>query len=199
MIGENARSLELIERIALILTDRLIDDRKVDRLDYLKCKLAVEVLFINISKLSVVYALAFATNVVIPVLILHLGFLSIRVFAYGAHAKSSFVCTLVSSLLLVGIPWMINAELFLLPRPVLLVCAILNIVLLMKYAPASTAKNIIGSSEKKRKLRRNALRSNLIMIALIALLPSLMICNLLLLGGSMAILLILPISYRVLK
>lgn len=196
MIIENARSLAWPERMALALTDRLTADRNVDRIDYLKCKLALEVLFINISKMSVVYALAFVVNAALPTLIFHLAFLSIRVFAYGVHAKSSFVCTLVSSLFFVGIPWMINAEAVLAPRFVLLLWGIANVLLLMKYAPASTSKNAIGSWEKKRSLRRKAIRSNIFIIVLIIALPSLAISNLLMVGSSIAVLLILPCSYR---
>ncbi|NGZ75311.1 accessory gene regulator B family protein [Saccharibacillus alkalitolerans] len=184
------------ERTALAITDRLTSNRQVERLDYLKCKLGLEMMLINVSKLIVVYALAFLMQVAVPTLLFHLAFLSIRTFAYGVHAKSSLVCTFVSSLFLVGIPFLITDRFILLPLPALLAWGIFNAFFLAKYAPASTAKNAIGSAAKKKQLRRKALASNAIVVLLAAVMPSLEAANLLVIGSSVAVIFVLPLTYR---
>ncbi|WP_086348577.1 accessory gene regulator AgrB [Candidatus Enterococcus clewellii] len=174
--------------LAFILEGR----NEMDRISYLKCKLGVESIVVNLSKLLFIYTSALILSVGVETLILHLSFLTIRVFAYGEHAGSSFGCIISSILLFVGSTSML-VEGLLFSEGALLFLQLINVLILSKYAPGVTSKNPVGSEEKKRRRRIQAMCSCMVVTAFAMCVPVLLIQNLLIVGNFLSSVTVLPV------
>lgn len=183
----------ITEKLVLKLLNQIGSCQDLTEVDYYKCKLGLEIFFINVTKLFVIYVVSFLCGLTFETFILHCAFMSVRFFAYGAHATSNFVCTILSLLFCVGFPYILQFVLF--PKLVLVVLTLLNFFLLNKYAPGKTEKNYLGNEQHQQKLRRNALLANgVIFIAL--LIPNLLVNNLMVLGSFMGGLFVVPITNK---
>lgn len=193
------KNICLTEHIAIFLVQRLNIDADTEKIKYLKCKLALEIILINFSKLSVIYLLSFKLGILKAVLVFHLAFLYIRKYAYGAHSNSSLKCTVISLILFVGIPFYL-VSFVLLPKWLLLIVLVINSILIYKFAPATTKKNPIGDLKKKRELRRKALVANSVMLLLLPInLIPLGILNLFIFGSFFSCLTTSPQVYAMIE
>ncbi|MGX7263557.1 accessory gene regulator B family protein [Enterococcus crotali] len=179
----------------LILSFIIDGHEELNRIDYLKCKLGIESIVINVSKLLFIYSTAFLLNIGFETFILHLSFLTIRVFAYGDHAGSSFGCIVTSILLFVGSAGVLTGGI-LIPMEGLIFLQVINGLILSKYAPKATSKNPIGSDEKKKRRRMQALSSCLIMTVIMICVPELLIQNLMVIGNVLSGMSVLPLKIK---
>lgn len=171
------KNLSLAERTADYVLDKIVGNKELERIRYLKCKLGIQV-FIYTA-------------------IYHVAFMMIRINAYGVHLNSSVKCTLFSCLTMVGIPF-ITLNYFMPPTYILKPISFLNFVILFKYAPAKTNKNAIGSPKKKMQLKKNALAYNLICVIVVVLIPSIYIKALVAIGSFTPSLMTVPVTYKIL-
>ena len=189
----------MMEKLVQVILESITKGKDLDRIDYLKCKLGLEIFLINASKLSIVYGLAVVVGLFWQVFIFHLAYMSIRTYAYGVHSESSLQCTIISCILLIGIPTVLVT--FQMPRISFVIMYIISHLILKKYAPAATKKNgILHLDEMKRKkLRHKALVSNFIILTTSLLVPNFLIGSLLMIGNILASLMTTPVAYKLLK
>jgi len=189
----------MMEKLVQVILENITKGKELDRIDYLKCKLGLETFLINVSKLSVIYALAVAASLFWPVFIFHLAYTSIRTYAYGVHSESSLQCTIISCIILIGFPALL--VMFQIPRISFVVISVVSHVILKKYAPAATRKNgvIHFDQMKKRQLQNKALRLNVVILMISLLIPNLFIGNLLMIGNVLASFMTTPVAYKILK
>lgn len=186
----------MMEAVTVKVLDVLNRDGQLTRKQYLKVKLGLEVLLINLSKLAVIVAAAVLAGVLTQMAIFALAFFSIRMFAYGAHATSSFKCTWISCVTMVGIPLLLVHG-GALPVWALAAVGAINMLVLYRYAPSTTVKNPIGSSEKKRRQRRRALTANGVLILAALCMPSALVGSLIMTGALAAGSLVLPYIHKI--
>lgn len=185
------------ENISIKLLDFLMNNKEMDRKSYLKCKYGLEILLIDLSKLFVIYLFSFLLNTLLQTFIFHLFYMAVRLKGYGAHFKSSFLCTCVSSVLFVGVPFIIT-NVYKFQRTVLLLLFAAGFYILYRYASIGTAKNRI------HKKKQSALKKKTLLIYLLCGITTLFIrselyVNLIILGLFTACILTLPIltkSYK---
>ena len=189
----------IIEQLALAILTRLEKNLTFSQIDYLKCKLGIETLLIEASKLIVVYGLAAIMGIPWETFLFHLGYMAIRTFTHGAHSESSFYCTIISCVILVGSPLVLT--MIWLPRLALLGIVIINHLLIITYAPAATRKNGIWrlSSVRKKKLRYKAMIANLVTFLISILVLPVSIGTLLIIGSFIASLMMTPLASHLLK
>ncbi|MBO1301369.1 MULTISPECIES: accessory gene regulator B family protein [unclassified Enterococcus] len=82
-----------------------------------KVEYGLSILFVDLFKMMVMYAIAFLLHIVGAVFITHLVFISVRFTTKGVHASNSAVCTILSVLFLVVLPWITASIGFELTRP----------------------------------------------------------------------------------
>lgn len=197
MIRVIEKNISYDERIALKVVNTIFEGRKKTS-DYLKCKLALELLVINITKICIVYSIAILMGLCIYTLLFHIFFMMIRMYSYGAHFLKSSQCTFWSVIVMVGIPYIVklgfNLNIF-----ILAALAVLNTYLLYKYAPAVTSKNRLGDKIRQKKLRNKALLANLISVLLLSLSIPLEFKTLIILGNTFASVMVSPIIFKVIK
>lgn len=183
-------NVSITEKLISIILPNLIKNIELSKADFLKCKLGLEIFIINATKLTTIYLCAGMLGVFIPTLIYHSAFMIIRIFAYGAHSKSSFICTLYSMIFIVGTPVILKFILF--PRLLLIMINLVNFLLLIKYAPGKTSKNYLGNLQHQKKLKKRALIGNNAILLLLLILPNIGICNLLSLGSLLGGIFVTP-------
>ncbi|EGO2653252.1 accessory gene regulator B family protein [Enterococcus faecalis] len=195
--GENKMEMKLsiTELLAKQLLDKMTSEKELSRKEYLKCKLGLEIFLLNVTKLTVIYGIAFFLHSSLEVLIFHSAFMLIRFFAYGAHSSSSIACTIISSILFIGIPSVLHGVHF--SSIDLLVVNLLNFLILLKYAPGKTKKNHVGNLNHQYRLRRNALLANTILVFGVFI-PDVFVSSLLIFGGLLCGLLVTPLADKLL-
>lgn len=189
---ENNLSME--EKISNSILMYITKDKEIDRIKYLKCKLGIEIITINLFKLISMYCIAYILGLTMETLLFHISFMIIRTFAYGYHSKTSRGCTIFSILTLVGIPYLITFK-FLFQRKTLLLLGLFNVVLVALFAPKTTQKNNIKSKKHKKELKIRAITASLLII-LFSLFQGTKGMNLIIIGSLLAGLFIIPINRK---
>lgn len=158
-----------------------------------KVRLGIEIMLINISKLTILFITASIFRAFVPTLIVLISFGVIRKTGGGIHAKTSLRCTVFSVLGLVG-GAIIGLRLTMDKWVVILLIVIFNI-LIYKYAPRDTEKNPIKDKDKRIRLRNITLR-NMNILIIVALFLSDDIRTLIIMGIFLAIVTIIPIQNK---
>ena len=126
---------------------------------------SLEGLYLTFTKLIVIFSLAIILGIFKEVIILLILFNIIRFTGFGFHAKKSMECLITSTLLFVGIPYLV---LYLEPNKItLLVIGIISLIILSIYAPADTVKRPLPNKKKRlyRKIGTIVIASIFIIIS----------------------------------
>lgn len=150
-----------IDKIAASLQN----SNNLDHVSYLKVKYGLEVFVGNMMKTIVIYGAALLCHIFLYTLIVHLSYFAIRYFAFGAHAKSTFLCTIQSLIMFVVAPLIIiNTNI---PYWPFLAIVLVGYLIIIKYAPMQTKKHpILGKWKKGLKLRSILAATILIVLTL---------------------------------
>ncbi len=173
-----------------------LKNKEMDNLTRKKVKYGIEVLIINISKLIITLIVAKLLGIVVETLETIIVVSLIRHYSFGAHASTSFLCTIVTLIMFIGpvilskyinFNYYIDGVLF-----------VISIILLYKYAPADTEKRPLISAKKREMLKKKTLImvGVLGIVALITNIYSLKVT--IFLGMFVASLMTTPLVYKIL-
>ncbi|MGE5626900.1 MAG: accessory gene regulator B family protein [Solirubrobacterales bacterium] len=196
---ENKLKIEmsLMERLAEISSLKLNARLHKEGIELQKMKLGLEIVFINISKAIVIFAVAAQFNLVKEVLIMSLVFATIRKSAFGIHAKNSVVCT-ISSLMMFVFGSYISYYLKFNNYIVFIIFLVANL-LLYKYAPGDTEKHPLLRAKLRKKLKKEAIASGILLMIIALIIPNQVVKTLITLAASFEVISILPLTYRILN
>lgn len=178
------------------MSEVICKECKLDKIEELKLKLGLSVLVINVTKLVIIYFLAYLLQLLTAVIIFHVGFMMVRTFSYGAHAKSSQFCTVFSAVLFLGCTKFCMMGPFSFYMLMILFAGTSSILWI--YAPGVTKKNKIRYEEKKILLKKKALCSNVLVFFIALVFNQTYIANLLMTGAFVAAMLTTPVLYKLL-
>ena len=184
---------EVSERVAKVLMDKM----DLKRTDYLKIKLGIEVSLINLTKGIIVYGIAALLGSLVPTLITHISYVVLRRVAYGLHAEKFINCALLSVLLFALFPYSVRN--FTISNGELIIFFLVSLFLIYRYAPADTEKNPLIGIEKRLKLRNKSLLAGVILMFIALIISNPTINIMVVLGVSLQVVSILPITYKLLK
>lgn len=187
----------LMQTLSQYLTTKLNVYMKKEGVELLKLKLGLEIILINLSKFIIIFLVANYFNLLKEAILMSLVFGSIRKNAFGLHAKSSIVCTILSLIMFVFGAYISNYLLFnnYIIFPVFL---IINI-LLYTYAPADTEAHPLLGQKLKNKLRKRSVITGVILMVLTLVIQNLMLKTLITLASCFEVIIILPITYKILN
>ncbi|MCO0862346.1 accessory gene regulator AgrB [Staphylococcus pasteuri] len=121
----------------------------LDRIQFLKVRLGMQVVVSNIAKFIVTYGLALIFHVFWYTLVTHIAYMILRFYAHGAHAKSSILCHIQNILIFLIMPWLIVK--LSIGHFTMLLFALIGYFIVITYAPAATKKQPIPKRLVKRK------------------------------------------------
>nr|WP_238394169.1 accessory gene regulator AgrB [Staphylococcus saccharolyticus] len=188
---ESSKQVKLIDNKIEQFAQFLQRKNNLDRIQFLKIRLGMQVLAINIEKSIVVYGLATIFHTFFYTLLTHLSYFLIRRHAHGTHAKSSLLCHIQSIILFIIFPYLIiklDINYFL-----LLSLALVGLIIIIVYAPAATKKQPIPKRlVKQKKILSINLYCAILVISFITKEP---VNKLILFGGILESLTLLPIFF----
>lgn len=195
MINKIKCERNIIETLSEIIIIKLNSKLNKEGLALTKMKFGMEVLLINLSKALVLFLVGAQLNLLKETIFMTLIFGSVRKSAFGLHAKSSIVCTIVTLLMFVGGSY-IGHYLNLNNYEIALIFTLFNI-LLYKYAPADTEKHPLISEKLRKKLRKETVSTGILLMIITVIIPSQLIKSLIVLSVGFEVINILPITYKI--
>lgn len=157
----------------------------------------LEGIYLTLTKMVVIFSLAYVLNLWKEVLLLLITFNIIRSQAFGLHASKSIYCLILSIFMLLGgaiiCKYVTFSEWF------LTISAVICNICLLLYAPADTHNRPIVNLKKRKKFKYISFSIGIIYTFFIILFRNSYIANYLLFGMIEAVFMILPISYSIFK
>lgn len=177
--------------IGYIKSKKEIDSDMEEKLIY-----GIESIYILVTKLFVIFILAFFLGIFKEMIIFLLLFNGIRTFAFGLHATKSITCLIVSSITFLALPYVcstININII-----VKYIMSIICIISIYKYSPADTYKRPLINKKRRFKFK---IISTIIAIVYVTLsfYSNSFISNCLLFSLLLEVIFISPITYKIFK
>ena len=174
----------------LISSNNNYNEEKLDEIAY-----GLEAIYLMITKIIVLFGLAFILGIVKEFVLLLIFYNIIRTNAFGIHASKSIYCLLSSSLLFIGGAYLCMN--IVIPLELMVMIAIVCIVCLFRYAPADTYKRPIVNKKKRKRFKIFSLLSGIVYLVLIVVLNNYSIVNYIFIGLVEAVIMILPFTYKI--
>ena len=168
------------------------DEDKLEVIAY-----GLEGLYLTFTKIIIIIGLSLILGKLKNVLMLILFYNLIRFFSFGLHAKKSYQCLIMSISLFIG--GMYLCEYISINFYIKVMLGIICIILMAKYAPADTEKRPLINKKQRYFFKLLSLFQTTIFTIFIVIFDDRTISNYLLVGLIEATLMILPISYKILK
>lgn len=176
----------------ILASDKNITEEKKEKLLY-----GLEGLYLTITKLIIINIIALVLGIWQEFIISLILFNILRFPGFGFHANNSFTCLLTSTIIIVGMPFLlIHITIPTIGKAILAALAVLAFII---YAPADTVKRPL--TNKRKRIIRKIVASILAIIyaIIIILLPNDKISSLFLSGLLIETIFILPITYKIFK
>lgn len=114
-----------------------------------KLKYGLEGLYSFTTKYFVILILNILLGNTIEFIVFHICYSLIRAFGFGLHAKTNVGCWIVSSIIYIGIPFMIKN--IVISKSILLIIAVISSFIISLFAPADTKKRPLIHKDKRNQ------------------------------------------------
>lgn len=176
--------------IELITKNKQYTKDEIDIMAY-----GLEAVYLTVTKMVVIFALAILLGVFKEVILLLISYNIIRSQAFGIHASKSSYCLISSIIMFIG--GALLCKYIILPLYLMIVIAIICSVCLFLYAPADTYKRPIVNVKKRKRFKICSSIFGIVYTILIIVFNDYSIANYLLFGMIEAVIIILPITYKI--
>ena len=173
------------------------NQKDLNQEDKEKLAYGLEGLYMSITKLVIIFLIAFLLGFIKEFIITLIFFNIIRFPGFGFHASKSIVCLIASTLLILGLPYLFtNIEVSLTIKIILCIVSVITFII---CAPADTWKRPL--TNKRKRIIRKVVASSLAVIysVLIIVFNGYEISNLLMAALLIETILISPIMYLIFK
>ncbi len=168
-----------------------ISNEKIDEIRY-----GLEGVYLTISKTIFIFALTYILGIFKEMFIMLIIFNLLRTTGFGLHAKKSWQCWVSSTILFIIFPLLSNY--IVLPIYIKIIMGIFSIILIFIYAPADTYKHPLVNKKKRLIWKYITTINTIILVFISILIKDNCIANLIIFAIYTEILLINPISYKLL-
>lgn len=155
----------------------------------------LEGLYLTIIKIIIILLLAIVLDILKETVLMIIFYNVTRFFTFGLHAKTSTACLITSLLLFIGGTYL--ATYLQIPLIVKIILSIICLILICIYAPADTEKRPLINPKKRKRFKIQSTIISIIMGVLIIYLNDSYISNFMVIGQLEAVIMILPITYKI--
>lgn len=127
------------------------------------------------------------------------AYVFLRSHAGGWHAKSSTKCSILGIIIFVGVPLLLQMTHYTFSSLFVAILVIIVLISVWYYAPADTEKNPLVSVSERRRKRRLAVFTTLVIVACSFFVQIAMIQTLVIIGLLVETLMISPLFYKLMK
>lgn len=140
------KSFFMDKSLAFLCKYNTYSDEDIEKLSY-----GLEGIYLTITKLIIIFALALLLNIFKEIIFLLIIFNIIRYFGFGIHAKKSSECLITSLILFIMLPFAFLT--FNISKKILFIISTISILSFFLFAPADTIKRPL-KNKKKRTIRK---------------------------------------------
>lgn len=166
------------------------DEKKLKRIKY-----GLSTLYINVTKLSTLFFIAYILGIIKTLLLLMASYNILRLFAYGVHAKKSIHCWISSLMIFLILPYICNY--IQISKYLKLIISIICIILISIYAPADTEKRPLINKNKRIIFKIISIILSIIYSIVIYFTNNILLSNCMFFGLTLETIIILPITYKI--
>lgn len=178
--------------VFLITQSQDYDNEQIEIITY-----GLETIYLTVTKMVVLFALAFLLGCVKEFILLLITYNIIRSQAFGIHASKSIYCLITSTIMFIGGALICKYCVF--PFWITVIGSVFCNICLLLYAPADTYKHPLINKKKRKRFKYISFSLGLIYTALIIFLKDAFLTNYLFIGMIEAVIMILPITYKTFK
>lgn len=178
--------------INLITKNKQYTHEEIEIISY-----GLEGLYLTLTKMIIIITLSLILGILKETIILLLCYNIIRSQSFGLHASKSIYCLISSIIFFIGGAFL--CKYISLPNWLIISTSLLCNIFLILYAPADTHKRPLINEKKRKRFKKLSVILGIIYTILIIIFIGHPITNFLLLGMLEAVLMILPISYKMFK
>ena len=165
-------------------------EEKLEEISY-----GLETIYLTVTKLIVIFGIAFIFGIFKELLILLISYNIIRSSAFGIHASKSIYCLISSLIMFIGGVYL-SHFVFMLPMLIKIILVIISIIMLAVYAPADTFKRPLINAKKRRKFKIKSCLKGVIYLVLVIYFNNSLLSGFLVVGLIEAIIMIHPLVYK---
>ena len=180
--------LDKVRKI-VINSNKDIDEIKLEEIMY-----GIESIYLTIEKIILIIIISIILNIFKKVMIFMLIYNIIRFTAFGAHAKNSIACLIISTITFIGLPLL--AIYITIPNYIKIIIGIICLIIFLVYAPADTEKRPIISKKRRIIYKICSILIGILYIILSIYLTNNYINNVLIISLLLQSIMILPITYK---
>lgn len=184
-----------------IISDKLIEvvgqTREITELDKKKLNYYINALYLNITKMIILFITAYILNIFKEILIIWVFFALQRRVAFGIHSSNSLNCTIVTLVVFIGgglINKYIDLNIYLIYLTYFMV-----FLAYIAYAPADTESRPLVGKKLRKKFKIKTIVTFIILLILVMILNSHQIKILFAISALAEAISILPITYKIFK
>lgn len=168
-----------------------IDEIKLEEIMY-----GLESLYLTIEKIILIIIISLILKIFKEVIIFMLIYNIIRFTGFGAHAKDSITCLIVSTITFILLPLM--AIYLIIPNYIKIIIGIICLILFLIYAPADTEKRPIVSKKRRIFYKVSTTLIGVLYIVLSIYMKNNYMNNVFIFSLILQSIMILPITYKLL-
>ena len=189
-VGDNMKKKFLNLSMQFITANNQYSSDQIEIIAY-----GLESIYLVITKTIIIFSLAYLLGIFKEVILLLITYNIIRAQAFGIHASKSIHCLVSSLIFLVG--GALICKYITISWPIMLIVALICDICLLLYAPADTHKRPLINAKKRKRWKLLSFILGVIYTILIVVLKDYSIVNYLLFGMIEAVIMILPITYKI--
>lgn len=175
----------------------ICENKKYSKDEIAMIKYGLEAIYLTVTKMIIIFALAYILGIIKETLLLLILFNIIRSQSFGLHASKSIYCLISSIVFIIGGAFL--CKYLIIPKWIIIILALLCNISLFLYAPADTHKRPLINKKKRKRFKIISTLLGIVYTILIIIFIDYPISNYLLIGMMEAVLIIIPISYKIFK
>lgn len=190
VVGEKMKKKFLDSSMELITRNKQYSQDEIDIMRY-----GLETIYLTITKLIIIFLTAYLLGIFKEMLLLLVSYNIIRSQAFGIHASKSIYCLISSLIMFIG--GALISKYFVIPFNIMIILAVVCNICLWFFAPADTHKRPLVNERKRKRFKLVSFSLGIIYTVLIVIFRNYSIVNYLLFGMIEAVIMILPITYKI--
>lgn len=164
-------------------------DEKLDEIAY-----GIEALYITFTKMIAITIISILIGVVKEVFLILVFYNILRTTAFGMHAKTSFQCYIISTILFIGFG--LVCKFFVINIYIKIIISIVCFIHIIIFAPADTYKRPLINKKKRKIYKIFSIIISFIYVVLIIIFSNNILTTYMMFGLVDATLMIHPLTYR---
>ena len=181
--------LKKIEEI-IKKSNKDIDEIKLEEIMY-----GLESLYLTIEKIILIIIISLILRIFKEVIIFMLIYNIIRFTGFGAHAKDSLSCLIMSTITFIAIP--LISMYIAIPLLIKMIIGIICLIIFIIYAPADTEKRPIISKKRRLFYKVSTTLIGVLYIVLSIYINNIFLNNVFIFSLILQSIMILPITYKI--